>query len=205
MRRCKGKTVKGIRCLKTAQSGSSFCKVHTDQATRTNVAAPGALGGAAMGAKLAGLPGAIAGAVIGGVLGTTLEKEVMAKSKVFISFDYDYDSDLKTLLVGQAKNPDTPFEIADWSVKEHIDGDWKKKVKSRLSRVDQMVIICGHHTNAAAGVSAEVGLAQAERLPYFLLKGRANGICRKPKAAKSSDAIYNWTWDNLKKLIGGAR
>ena len=38
--------------------------------------------------------------------------------KAFISFDYDHDMDLKTLLVGQAKNSDTPFEIADYSVKE---------------------------------------------------------------------------------------
>ena len=42
----------------------------------------------------------------------------MAKTPVFISFDYDHDQDLKTLLVGQANNPDSPFEIADWSVKE---------------------------------------------------------------------------------------
>ena len=44
----------------------------------------------------------------------------MAKKRVFISFDYDNDSDLKTLLVGQAKNPDSPFEITDMSIKETI-------------------------------------------------------------------------------------
>lgn len=205
MRRCKGKTVKGSRCLKNATKDSGYCKSHASQAKTTNIAAPGALGGAALGAKVGGLPGAIAGLVIGGVLGSTLEEEILANSRVFISFDYDSDSDLKRLLVGQAKNPDTPFEISDWSVKEHISGDWKKKVKSRLTRVDQMVIICGHHTNAAAGVAAEVELAQDERLPYFLLHGRANGTVYKPKTARSTDKIYDWTWDNLKKLIGGAR
>ena len=40
----------------------------------------------------------------------------MAKKRVFISFDYDHDSDLKTLLVGQAKNADSPFEITDMSI-----------------------------------------------------------------------------------------
>ena len=35
------------------------------------------------------------------------------KKRVFVSFDYDHDSDLKTLLVGQVRNPDSPFEIAD--------------------------------------------------------------------------------------------
>ena len=41
------------------------------------------------------------------------------KVRTFISFDYDNDKNIKAMLVGQAKNPDTPFEIADWSVKEH--------------------------------------------------------------------------------------
>jgi hypothetical protein len=48
-----------------------------------------------------------------------------SKVKVFISFDYDHDVDLKNLLVGQAKNEDSPFEITDMSVKEELTGDWK--------------------------------------------------------------------------------
>ena len=40
----------------------------------------------------------------------------MAKKRTFISFDYDHDSDLKNLLVGQARNPDAPFEITDMSI-----------------------------------------------------------------------------------------
>lgn len=51
----------------------------------------------------------------------------MSKVRVFISFDYDHDSDLKTMLVGQAKNEDSPFEIDDWSVKEELSGIGKKK------------------------------------------------------------------------------
>ena len=55
------------------------------------------------------------------------------KTKVFISFDYDNDSDLKTMLVGQSKNDDTPFEIADYSVKQELSGDWKEKVRGRIT------------------------------------------------------------------------
>ena len=58
----------------------------------------------------------------------------MAK-KAFISFDYDHDSDLKNLLVGQAKNSDSPFEIADYSIKEPLTGDWEKKVKEKIQLV----------------------------------------------------------------------
>lgn len=129
----------------------------------------------------------------------------MAKKRVFISFDFDHDSDLKTMLVGQAKNTDTPFELADWSVKEPMTGDWKEKARTRIKSTDLMVVICGEHTDTATGVSAELSIAQEEKKPYFLLWGRADKACKKPKAAKDSDKIYKWTWEILKKLIGGDR
>ena len=52
------------------------------------------------------------------------------KKRVFISFDYDHDLDLKNLLVGQAKNEDSPFEIADFSIKEAISEDLEEKSKN---------------------------------------------------------------------------
>jgi hypothetical protein len=129
----------------------------------------------------------------------------VAKKRVFISFDYDHDSDLKTLLVGQAKHPDSPFDLADWSVKEPMTGNWKEKARTRIQATDLMVVICGEHTDTAAGVSAEVTIAQEEELPYFLLEGRKNKACKRPKAARATDKVYDWTWDNLKNLIGGSR
>ena len=129
----------------------------------------------------------------------------MAKKRVFISFDYDHDQDLKNLLVGQAKNSDTPFEIADWSVKSPITGDWKEKVISRIRSVEQMIVICGEHTDTATGVSYELSVAQDEGKPYFLLTGRSSKKCKKPKTAKQHDKMYDWTWKNLKLLIAGSR
>jgi hypothetical protein len=125
--------------------------------------------------------------------------------RTFISFDYDHDNDLKTMLVGQAKLDHSPFTIADWSVKEHIYGDWQSKVRSRIKQVDIVVFICGEHTENATGVNAELKIAQEEQKPYFLLWGRSAKTCKRPLVAKVTDKIYNWTWDNLKSLIGGSR
>ncbi|MFH1851466.1 MAG: TIR domain-containing protein [Candidatus Neomarinimicrobiota bacterium] len=129
----------------------------------------------------------------------------MAKKRTFISFDYDHDLDLKNLLVGQAKNADSPFEIADFSIKEAISEDWKKKARTRIKGCDVVIVICGEHTDTASGVSVEVEITQEEKVNYFLLWGRSGKTCKKPKAAKSSDTIYKWTWDNLKSLIAGNR
>ena len=130
----------------------------------------------------------------------------MATTKrAFISFDYDHDLDLKTLLVGQAKHDDTPFNIQDSSIKEAISNDWKAKARTRIRGCDVVIVICGESTNTAAGVSAELEIAQEEKVPYFLLYGRSSKTCVAPKAAKTTDKIYNWTWENLKNLINGAR
>jgi hypothetical protein len=127
-------------------------------------------------------------------------------TRVFISFDYDNDQDLRTLLAGQAKNDDSPFEIADWSVKEAFkESNWEAQVRKRIRQVGQVVVICGLKTDTATGVSAEVRIAREENKPYFLLKGRAAGTCKKPKSALSTDKIYKWTWPNLKTLIDGGR
>ena len=129
----------------------------------------------------------------------------MSKKRTFISFDYDHDSDLKNLLVGQARNNDSPFEITDMSIKEPISNNWKANARRRIKGCDVVVVICGKYTDTATGVSAELRIAQEESVPYFLLWGRADSNCVKPTAVKTSDKIYKWTWDNLKMLIGGAR
>jgi MTH538 TIR-like domain (DUF1863) len=128
----------------------------------------------------------------------------MALARVFISFDYDHDLELKNLLVGQAKNEDSPFAIADHSIKE-ASPEWKDDATKRIRAVDTVVVICGEHTSTATGVAAELAIAQAESVGYFLLNGRADKPCTKPTTAASGDKIYNWTWENLKNLIGGSR
>ena len=129
----------------------------------------------------------------------------MAMTRAFISFDFDHDEDLRNLLVGQARNPDSPFNIADWSVQEPLTGNWKEKVRDRIRRTDLTIVICGEHTHSAQGVATELSITRAEGNPYFLLWGHPNKTCTKPATAGDSDTIYNWTWENLKKLIAGER
>ncbi|MGW3521859.1 TIR domain-containing protein [Streptomyces hydrogenans] len=128
----------------------------------------------------------------------------MAPKRVFVSFDYDYDQFLKEALVGQAKNADSPFEIHDWSIKE-ASPDWKVKARRRIRACDLVIVICGAHTDKADGVAIELAMAQEEGIDYFLLNGYNGQTGKKPTTAKSTDKLYNWTWPNLKTLVGGGR
>jgi hypothetical protein len=129
----------------------------------------------------------------------------MAKKRVFISFDVDHDEGAKTMLAGQARNEDTPFDFIDASVKEHLTGDWKDKVRRRIKNCDTVIVLCGEHTHTAKGVAAELTMTKEEKIPHFFLWAYSSKTCTKPTSASEADKIYAWTWDNLKKLIGGDR
>jgi len=128
-----------------------------------------------------------------------------SKKRAFISFDVDHDEKVKIALALQAKLPDSPFDFKDNSVKEHLTGDWKEKVRRRMDNVDVVIVLCGEYTDTANGVSAELAIARDRDKDYFLLCAYSDKTCRKPTSAKSSDKLYKWTWDNLKVLIGGGR
>lgn len=142
---------------------------------------------------------------IGGLVALILLLEEDKVKKAFISFDYDNDEFLRTALVGQANHSQTPFEIIDRSVKEHLTGDWKAKVRGRIQRADLVIVLCGEKTHTAIGVAEELRIAKELRKPYFLLRGYSNKHCTAPTSAHSADKVYNWTWENLSVLIGGGR
>lgn len=127
------------------------------------------------------------------------------KKRAFISFDIDHDEGAKTMLAGQAKLADSPFDFKDNSVKDHLTGDWEEKVWRRLDNVDVVIVLCGTRTHTATGVAAELKMAKDKKKPYFLLAAYPDKTCTKPTSATGSDKVYEWTWDNLKKLIGGSR
>ncbi len=127
------------------------------------------------------------------------------KKRAFISFDIDHDDGAKKMLAGQAKLPDSPFDFKDNSVKQHLTGDWKQKVNRRMDNVDVVIVLCGTKTHTATGVAAELSIAKEKSKPYFLLAAYSDKKCTKPTSASASDKVYTWTWDNLKKLIGGSR
>lgn len=127
------------------------------------------------------------------------------KKRAFISFDYDNDEGAKKMLVGQALYEDSPFEFKDSSLKEHLPGDWKEKVRRRMENIDVVIVLCGEKTHTATGVAAELEIAKEKGKDYFLLSAYSDKTCTKPTSAKTTDKLYNWTWANLKTLVGGGR
>jgi Thoeris protein ThsB, TIR-like domain len=123
-----------------------------------------------------------------------------AKSRVFVSFDYDYDLPLKNLLVGQSRHVDSPFFIEDWSIKEATKA-WKIDARRRIRRSDVVIVICGRQTHHAVGVTAEIEIAKDEEKRYCLLRGYSEGMVRRPKGTSwFFDDIHPWTWKELQTI-----
>jgi len=122
----------------------------------------------------------------------------MAKKRVFISFDYDNDLNLKNLLAGQAKLPDSPFEISDWSLKEAApEKDWEEKALTKIKRSDIVVVIAGTSTYKANGVKKEVNMARNNYIKVVQIKPQETN----PTRVDNAGVLYDWTWENLKNLL----
>lgn len=126
----------------------------------------------------------------------------MQRKRVFISFDYDHDSGAKHMLAGQAKLPGSTFDFVDASVKEHLTGDWKEKVRRRMSNVDTVLVLCGQYTNRAIGVTEEVKIAKECGKRLIFIGAYRDRQCVLPEGAGWFATIHSWTWDNLKSQIG---
>ena len=122
----------------------------------------------------------------------------MAKKKVFISFDYDNDLDLKNLLVGQSKLADSPFEIADYSLKEAApEKDWEEKALAKIKRSEIVVVIAGTETHSASGVKKEVKMANDNNIKVVQIKPNESTN----KRVEYAGVLYNWTWENIKSIL----
>ena len=122
----------------------------------------------------------------------------MAKTKLFISFDFDYDYQLKASLIGQARQPDSPFAVQDYSLNEaYPDNEWTSRAQRAIGKCDVFVVLLGRNTHNAQGVQREVAIARGYRKQMFQLRpqGKTYG------EVKGAGEVHVWKWKNIKELI----
>ncbi len=130
----------------------------------------------------------------------TPEGQAMAKKRVFVSFDFDNDKTLKDFIIGQARLPDSPFEVIDTSLKEAAPmKTWEDKARAAINRSDMVLVMVGPDTHKAPGVLKEIKMAREEGVPIVQVIGYRDG---KYTQVPDAGRLYDWNWDNLKKLLG---
>jgi hypothetical protein len=123
----------------------------------------------------------------------------MAKTPVFVSYDFDNDKVLKDFIIGQSKHEDSPFDVIDHSLKEAApEKDWKEKARRAIKRSDVVIVMVGPKTHKAPGVLVEVAIAREEDKKIIQVIGYKDGnYTPVPNAGR----LYGWNWSNLKKLL----
>jgi hypothetical protein len=117
----------------------------------------------------------------------------MSNVHVFVSFDLENDAELYEQLLEQSENSGSGFAVSGKSERPTAANASSEKERRRIREADQVIIICGEHTESSVRVSVELGIAQQEGTPYFLLWGRRDLMCTKPVGAKSAEGMYSWT------------
>ncbi len=124
----------------------------------------------------------------------------MAKKRVFISFDFDNDKALKDFIIGQSRNPDSPFEVIDTSIKEAQPmKTWEDKARAAIRSSDLVIVMVGQKTHTAPGVLKEVKMARDAGVKIVQVIGYKDGNYT---AVADAGRLYAWNWENLKALMG---
>jgi len=122
----------------------------------------------------------------------------MAK-RIFVSFDFDNDRALKDFVIGQARNPDSPFEVVDFSLKEAAPmKTWEEKARTAIRYSDLVLVMVGRYTYKAPGVLKEVTIAREEGKPIVQVIGYKDSDYT---PVVNAGPLYRWNWENLKKLL----
>lgn len=123
----------------------------------------------------------------------------MSKLRAFISFAAE-DARIRDLFIGQGKHSDTPWQIADWSLRLPFDAKWKTQTRSRIKRCHVVIQLIGATTFLAEGAIWEVECAKQEGIPAFGV-----WISRPPRPPIPScfkrNNIIPWTWDGIADMI----
>jgi len=119
--------------------------------------------------------------------------------RVFVSYDREHDEDLHDRFVEEASKSTTGFEI---SARSRPPTDpWDEGLRRDIREADEVIVICGEHTDCSERVETELRIAREEERPYLLLWGRRELMCTKPRTARSADAMYSWTSEILQSQI----
>ena len=125
----------------------------------------------------------------------------MGNIHIFVSFDLDHDGDLCVQLLEQSGIPSFGFEVSGRSKARSVEDGPGEGVRRQIREADEVIVICGEHTEDSIRVNAELRMAQEEQTPYFLLWGRRERMCTKPLSAKRIEGMYSWTSEILQSQI----
>ena len=121
--------------------------------------------------------------------------------RIFVSFEFDKDNDLKNNFYEQAKR-ETPHRVRNFSLNEAYPGaEWVGKARSKIEECDVVIVLVGPDTHNAPGVETEVRLARGMGKPIFQVRPRK----RPYKGVPSLPDPIKWRWKCINEKLDAIR
>ena len=121
----------------------------------------------------------------------------MAGLKIFVSFEFDKDNDLKNNFFEQSKR-NTSHRVRNFSLNEvYPDEEWKKKARAAIRKCDLVIVLVGEDTHNAPGVQTEIDIARGLKKPVFQVISQG-----RPYTGLSyvRDRV-TWRWSRINRKI----
>lgn len=126
----------------------------------------------------------------------------MGNPRAFISFDFDNNEGQKKYFVGQSINSKTPFNIEDWSSKEHLpQKEWENLIEAKIKKCNMLIVLVGKSMSSAIGVNKEIAFAKKHSVPIFgVYVDDANSNSILPIGLQRNRTI-EWSWLKIASAV----
>lgn len=132
----------------------------------------------------------------------------MAKSKVFISFDYDNDRHYKNLLVAWDKNDMFDFSFYGGSVTVPVDSDEagpiRRVISQRISASPRFLCIVGKDTHESGWVAWAFDKAVELKRKIMAVKTDRSNATPDNLLGVGASWVLSFTFDAIKKALEGS-
>ena len=121
----------------------------------------------------------------------------MPSLKVFVSFEFDKDNELKNNFFQQAKQQ-SPHRVLNSSLNEaYPDRQWEDKATAAIRQCDIVIVLVGPDTHNAPGVKTEVAIALQLTKPVFQVVPKV----RQYKGVADIGEPILWKWKRINGKI----
>ncbi len=119
--------------------------------------------------------------------------------KIFVSFEYDKDNDLRGHFYTQARESST-HRIQDCSLRQDYPSEeWKAKARAAISGCDVVIVLVGADTHNAPGVKTEVEIARQFSKPVFQVVPQK----RPYQGVQTVRDRIRWKWPVINRHLDG--
>ena len=126
----------------------------------------------------------------------------MANLRIFISFEFDKDNNLKDSFFRQAREQ-SQHRVRNCSLNQaYPDEAWKNKARQAIRECDVVLVLVGQNTHNASGVLVETDMARSMQKPTIQVlsaKARRNNYEGVPHL---EDRIP-WKWNAVNRRLNG--